>query len=98
MVNINRLNLLSQESKRLSNLGAQTKEEIESKLFKEHLKAYKPQSPELTHLSSDSGVKVASSLLKTLKTEKKEEETKQDFESRVWKDASAVMKLPDQED
>lgn len=97
VVNINRLNLLSQESKRLQNLGATSKEEIESKLFKEHLKEYKPPVAELAHLSSESGHKVATSLLKSLKTEKKEEETKQDFENRVWKDASAVLRLPEQE-
>ncbi|MDG6906748.1 MAG: DNA repair exonuclease [Nitrososphaerota archaeon] len=97
VVNINRLNLLSQETKRLANLGAQSKEEIESKLFKEHLKEYKPQSRELEHLSSDSGIRIASNLLKALKTEKKEEETRQDFENRVWRDASAVMRLPEKE-
>ena len=91
VVNINRMGLLTKESKRLALLGTMSKEEIESKLLQEHISSFKPQTKELAPLSFMEGVAKASKLLQALKTEKKEEETKQSFEKRVLKEASQAL-------
>ncbi|MGI0079073.1 MAG: metallophosphoesterase family protein [Nitrososphaerales archaeon] len=91
VVNINRMGVLTRESKRLALLGTTNKEEIEAKLLQEYISNFKPQTKELEFLSSTEGVAKSSKLLRALKTEKKEEETKQTFEKRVLKEASLAL-------
>lgn len=91
VVNINRMGVLTKESKRLGLLGTTNKEEIESKLLQEHISNFKPQMKELAFLSSTEGVGKASKLLRALKTEKKEEESRPTFEKRVFKEASQAL-------
>jgi exonuclease SbcD len=88
VVNINRFGVITKESRKVILLKTKDKNEIESKLFSQHISSFKPQSQELIFLSSSEGISKASTLLQVLKIEKKEEETKQTFEKRVLKEAS----------
>ncbi len=98
VVNINRIGVVTKESKRVALLGTTDKGVIESKLIQEHVLSYKPQSKELAFLSSNEGVLKAFALLHALKIEKKEEETKQSFEKRVLKEASQKLGVELEED
>lgn len=91
VVNINRSGVFAKESKKALLLGASSKEEIESRLLSEHISTFKPESKELEFLSSSIGIQKASKLLFALKTEKKEEETKQSYETRVLKETSHAL-------
>ena len=93
VVNINRSGVFAKESKKAILLGASSKEEIESRLLSEHISTFKPESKELEFLSSSDGIQKASKLLFALKTEKKEEESKQSYETRVLKETSHALGL-----
>ncbi len=84
VVNVNRAGLSSQELRKLARLGTTSREEIETKLLTERLG------------NSDSALSApkAKSLLKALKSEKREEETKQSFERRILGEASQILDFP----
>jgi DNA repair protein SbcD/Mre11 len=90
VVNINRIALTTVDAKRLAVLGAATREEIESKLMEQHVGSSKATSPALT---STQGISRGTRLLRALMIEKREDETKQTFEKRVWKEASQILEL-----
>ncbi len=98
VVNINRIGVVTRETKRAALLGTKDKAEIESKLLSEHISSFVPQSKELGFLSSGEGVSMASFLLRALKIEKKEEETKLSFEKRVLKEAFQGLSIELEED
>ncbi len=93
VASINRMALTTRESKRLEMIGKGSREEIESKLLAEHISSFKPKSVESLSAQRE-GLNKASRLLGALKTEKKEEETKQTFEKRVVNEASAILDFP----
>lgn len=95
VVNINRIALSTAEAKRLALLGAASREEIESKLLEQHIAAAKTPLPEL---GSSEGVLKGSRLLRALKIERREDETRQTFEKRVWKEASQILAIEDDEE
>jgi DNA repair protein SbcD/Mre11 len=97
VAHINRLGLTTAESTKLKLLGANTREEIESKLLEERISSFKPSSAQLESFSSKRGATKALKLLQALKTEKLEEETKQNFEKRIWTDASGILELESDE-
>jgi exonuclease SbcD len=88
VVNMNRMALSTAEAKRLAVLGAATREEIESKLLEQHIGSSKTP---LTTLMSSDGVLRATRLLRALKIERREDETRQTFEKRVWKEAAQIL-------
>jgi exonuclease SbcD len=94
VASLNRMGLATKESKHLELFGKGTKEEIESKLLSEHISSFKSIQPELAHLSGSSGTVRASRLLDSLKTEKREEETKSSFAKRVTREASQILDFP----
>jgi len=96
VVNVNRTALASQELRKLAKLGATNREEIESKLLHERIFNFKPVGPELASFASTEGVAKASALLRALKSEKREEETRQGFERRVLRDTSRILGLGDE--
>jgi DNA repair protein SbcD/Mre11 len=94
VVNMNRIGLSTAEAKKLAVLGAATREEIESKLLEQHIAAAKAPS---ANLASSEGVSRGGKLLRALKIERKEDETKQTFDKRVWKEASQILEVQDED-
>jgi DNA repair protein SbcD/Mre11 len=95
VVNINRIALSTVEAKRLALLGAASREEIESKLLEQHIGGGKAPSP---GLASSEGVLRGTRLLRALKIERREDETRQTFDKRIWKEASQILAIEDGED
>ncbi len=93
VASINRMGLTSQESRKLAKIPATSKEEIESRLLESYLRDYKPDLRELSFLSSQEGVSRALKLLQAFKAEKSPGETKQIFESRMWKEAVEILEI-----
>lgn len=93
VASINRIGLTSQESRKLAKIPATSKEEIESRLLESYLRDYKPELQELSFLSSQEGVSRALKLLQAFKAEKSPGETRQIFESRMWKEAVEILEI-----
>ena len=101
---ISHSSLTSEEITSLKVMG-ETKQEIESRLIKEKLSSYRID-PSITdqkvrewisnRLLGKTGISTAQRLLTTLKTEQKENETKDAFQSRVLRDAQNVMGFGEQ--
>src|SRR5207245_10954431 len=96
--NVNRIGLSRQVTRKLAALRVTNKEEIESTLLERRIREFKSPLPELSELSSSEGISKAYNLLKGLKTEKRNEETRQTFEKRIWKEATQILGLPEEAD
>jgi DNA repair protein SbcD/Mre11 len=97
VVSLNRMGLATKELKRFELIERGTREEIESKLLTKHISSFKAPSAELSILSGSTGTIRASRLLNSLKTEKKDAETKSTFEKRVTREASEILDFSFQE-
>jgi DNA repair protein SbcD/Mre11 len=94
VVNINRIALTTAEARKLALLGAASREEIELKLLEQHIgSALAP--PAL--VTGSEGVLRGTRLLRALKIERGENETRQTFEKRVWKEATQILSIEDEE-
>lgn len=83
VVNVNHASLSSQEMRKLARLGTTNREEIESKILSQRMDS----NPHPSNLNSSK----AKTLLKALKSEKRDEETKQTFEKRIIDEASRIL-------
>ncbi len=94
VVNINRIALTTAEARKLALLGAASREEIESKLLEQHIgSALAP----LAVVSGSEGVLRGTRLLRALKIERRENETRQTFEKRVWKEVTQILSIEEEE-
>ncbi len=88
-VNINRHSLKKFEKKRIS-IGETSRPLIEKGLFKDTISEV---DVSLRNLKARRGVKLALELLKILREEKKPNETRGDYEDRIFKDAIRIFSL-----
>jgi DNA repair protein SbcD/Mre11 len=93
VVNFNRMALTTAEARKLALMGAASREEIEAKLLEQHIGGFKTTLPDL---ESKEGFAKGAQLLRALKVERGENETRQTFEKRVWKEASQILRIEDE--
>lgn len=97
---INKWALVSEEISKMQRVLGESKEVIEDRIFKERIQSFemdktitdpKVKSVVKTKFVSDNGVKTGKELLRRLKIEKIENETKQDFADRVLSETTTVL-------
>ncbi len=101
VANINHYNLSTAEKMTSGQIIGENRHEIETKILSDMVKTFKidPSIKEALKLklekvlTSEDGISFADSLLKSLKIEKQEGETKKDFEERVLKNTLHLLNL-----